>query len=96
MPCGPKLYRRKDDVLNDLLTGLLRDERVQISYRSPGGRAKQHVIEPLTLVRYRASLHRIATVQKTGLRTTFAVDRIARSALSSSRALRYRGPDEAR
>ena len=79
VPHGPKIYRHKDDVLNDLLTGLLYDERVQIGYRPPGGRTKRHVIEPLTLVLYREALYIIARVQKTGLRTCFAVDRITRS-----------------
>jgi proteasome accessory factor B len=79
VPHGPKIYRHKDDVLNDLLTGLLYDERVQISYRPPGGRTKRHVIEPLTLVLYREALYVVAGVQKTGLRTCFAVDRVTRS-----------------
>lgn len=79
VPHGPKIYRHKDDVLNDLLTGLLYDERVHISYRPPGGRTKRHVIEPLTLVLYREALYIVANVQKTGLRTCFAVDRITRS-----------------
>lgn len=79
VPHGPKIYRHKDDVLNDLLTGLLYDERVKIVYRPPGGKSKTHIIEPLTLVLYREALYLIAGVRKTGLRTPFAVDRITRS-----------------
>lgn len=79
VPHGPKVYRQQDDVLDDLITGLLRDQRVAISYRSPGGRSKRHVIEPLTLVLYREALYLVARVQRTGRRTTFAVDRIVGS-----------------
>jgi proteasome accessory factor B len=79
VPHGPKIYQHKDDILNDLLTGLLYDERVQIGYRPPGGQTKRHLIEPLTLVLYREALYVIARVRKTGLRTCFAVDRITRS-----------------
>jgi predicted DNA-binding transcriptional regulator YafY len=53
VPHGPKIYRAKDDVLNDLLTGLLRDQRMEITYRSLGSRTKTHIVEPLTLVLYR-------------------------------------------
>jgi len=75
---GPKLYRRKDDVLNEVLSGLLNNQRVEIDYRPPGSKTKTHVIEPLTLALYREALYLVARVQKTGLRTCFAVDRITR------------------
>ena len=79
VPYGPKLYADKEDVLDDLFTGMLKNERVKISYQAPGGRRKQHVIEPLTLVLYRESLYLIANIQKSGKRACFAVERISES-----------------
>jgi len=80
VPHGPKSYRAKADVLNDILTGLLHDHLVQITYRSPGKRPTKHVIEPLSLVLYREALYLIANSRTfDGLRISFAVDRISRS-----------------
>jgi predicted DNA-binding transcriptional regulator YafY len=76
---GPKRYRHQEDVLNDLLTGLLRDERVKIDYRPPGKKTKTHVIEPLTILLYREALYVVAFSQTRKLRIPFAVDRIVRS-----------------
>ncbi len=77
---GPKRYGKQVDVLDDLLTGLLYDERVEICYRSPGGRQVTHVIEPLTLTIYREALYIIAQSRTyEGLRIPFAVDRIRAS-----------------
>lgn len=80
VPHGPKAYRKKADVLNDILTGLLSDQLVEIRYRSPGKKPTRHVIEPLSLVLYREALYLIANSRTfDGLRISFAVDRITRS-----------------
>ncbi len=80
VPHGPKLYRAKDDVLNALLTALLRDDRVAVRYLAAGasGKPRAHVLEPLTLVLYREALYLIAATAK-GSRLCFAVDRITRA-----------------
>lgn len=80
VPHGPKSYSRKADVLDNLLTGLLYDQRVEIRYRPAAGGTKKHVIEPLSLVLYREALYLIArSTTYGGLQITFAVDRITRS-----------------
>lgn len=81
VPHGPKLYRRKAVVIDGILDGLLRDQLVEIRYRSPGKKkATKHVIEPLSLLLYREALYLIANSRTfDGLRISFAVDRITRS-----------------
>jgi len=80
VPHGPKSYSARADVLNDILTGLLNDQLVEIRYWSPGKRLTKHVIEPLSLLLYREALYLIAnSTTYGGIRISFAVDRITRS-----------------
>lgn len=92
IPHGPKSYRKKVDVLDDLLTSLLYDEVVQIRYRSPGGKLTRHVVEPLTLALYREALYLIADSRTfDGLRISFAVDRITSSHRRKGERFTYPG-----
>ncbi len=93
VPHGPKLYEEKADVLDDLLTGLVYNERVEISYRSQqGGEEKTHLIEPLTLVLYREALYLVAHSLTRRARLSFAVDRI--SASRRRRGERFEYPED--
>jgi proteasome accessory factor B len=77
VPHGPRRYRRKAEVMEAILGGLMRDQLVRIRYRRPDGKLTTHVVEPLTLLLYREALYLIANsrTSKTA-RTRFAVDRI--------------------
>jgi predicted DNA-binding transcriptional regulator YafY len=75
---GPKSYAAKADVLDDILTGLLYDQRVEIWYQPMRSKPTRHVIAPLTLLLYREALYVVAE-SRTGKRPTFAVDRITKS-----------------
>lgn len=80
VPYGPKSYLNKADVLNDILTGLVHDQLVDIRYRSAEGKLSKHTIEPLSLVLYREALYLIANSRTfRGLRFSFAIDRITSS-----------------
>ena len=59
---GTKSYRGKEDVLDALLTGIIRRWRVRYRYRSAKGRAREGVLEPYALVLYRQGLYVIGTV----------------------------------
>jgi proteasome accessory factor B len=76
---GPKSYADKVDVLNDLLTGLLYDELVELWYRPPRKRVRKHVVEPLTLLVHGEALYLICYSRTRKERRIFAVERITRS-----------------
>jgi proteasome accessory factor B len=76
---GPKSYREHADVLDDLLSGLLYDELVELTYRPPGQKAREHVVEPMTLLLYREALYLLCHSRTRNERRIFAVDRIVRS-----------------
>lgn len=80
VPHGPKSYVDKAEVLDELLSGLLYDQRVELRYRSPGRpKAKVHRVEPLSLLLYREALYLVADTQGkegTSKRLHFAVERI--------------------
>ncbi|MBW2731828.1 MAG: transcriptional regulator [Deltaproteobacteria bacterium] len=79
IPHGPKSYRNKDGILDDLLVALLDEHRVEIEYRPPGARKRRYTVAPLTLLIYREALYMMAAFGKAetlGPSRTFAVDRI--------------------
>ena len=95
---GPKSYREQADVLDDLLSGLLYDELVEIWYRPPGKTPRQHLVEPLTLLLYREALYLVCHSRTRGERRTFAVDRIERSERHRGEKFQYPAdyaPDQA-
>lgn len=80
VPYGPKSYVDKAEVLDELLNGLLYDQRVELRYRAAGrAKAKVHRVEPLSLLLYREALYLVADSEgKDGgsKRLHFAIDRI--------------------
>ena len=76
---GFKSYAGKVDVLNDLLTGLLYDELVEVWYRPPGKAVRRHVVEPYTLLVHAEALYLICHSRTRDERRVLAVDRITRS-----------------
>ena len=76
---GAKSYADKVDVLNDLVTGLLYDELVEVWYRPPGQRVRKHVVEPYSLLVYAESLYLVGLSRTRAEQRTFAVERITRS-----------------
>ena len=89
---GAKSYTNKADVLNDLLTGLLYDELVDVWYRPPGKKVRRHLVEPYSLVVYAESLYLICLSRTRGKHRIFAVDRITRS--SWRRGERFDYPED--
>lgn len=80
VPFGPKRYLEQADVLNELLSALLYDNKLRVRYRSPGKRAKDHVLSPLTLLLYREALYFVAAFDdaqgELDRPLLFAVDRV--------------------
>ena len=76
---GPKSYAGKVEVLNDVLTCLQYDERLDLWYRAPGARTRRHQVEPYTLLMYTEALYLICFSRTRGQIRTFAVDRIRRT-----------------
>jgi len=73
---GAKSYGDKVDVLNELLTGLLYEELVELSYRPPGKRVRKHLVEPYTLVVHGEALYLVGRSRTRGEIRTFAVERV--------------------
>lgn len=57
---GTKAYRSKQDVLDALLTGVVRRHRVRYRYKAAAGEASSGVMEPYAMVLYRHGLYVIA------------------------------------
>jgi predicted DNA-binding transcriptional regulator YafY len=54
---GVKVYRRKEDVINGLLTGILRRWRVRFEYQIPDGPKIGGALEPYAMVLYKHGLY---------------------------------------
>ena len=57
---GTKIYREKDDILDALLTGVIRRWKINYRYRPHKGRAREGVLAPYALVLYKNGLYVIA------------------------------------
>jgi len=76
---GPKDYTNKADILDDILSGLLYNQRLELWYRPPGAKTRKHVVEPYSLLLYGEALYLIAFSRTRIARRVFAVDRITRA-----------------
>ena len=54
---GTKIYQDKDDILDALLTGVIRRWKVKCRYRPNKGRAKEGLLAPYALVLYKNGLY---------------------------------------
>jgi len=76
---GPKSYAGKVEILDELLSCLLYDERAELWYRPPGQGLRKHEVEPLSLLVYSEALYLIGYSRTRQARRIFAVDRITRA-----------------
>ncbi|MFO8071917.1 MAG: WYL domain-containing transcriptional regulator [Polyangia bacterium] len=73
---GPKrLTERHVDVLDEVLTALLEDRRLEVDYRTSGGELHRHLLEPLSLVAFRRGLYLAARRFDDGAIRTYALER---------------------
>jgi predicted DNA-binding transcriptional regulator YafY len=76
---GPKSYGDRVDQLNDILTGLLYDDLLDLWYRPPGKKVRRHRVEPYTLLMHNEALYLICYSRTRKSHRTLAVDRITRT-----------------
>lgn len=76
---GVKIYEGKSDVLDALLTGVIRRGRVRCSYRSAAKRTSSGELEPYAMVLYRHGLYVIGCFPKDEEPRTFAVERFRKA-----------------
>ncbi len=74
-PGSPKDYRKHDDELNEIVTGLLHEKKVRISYRSTNGKELRDKICPLTLVIHNNALYLLADSEENGEIKVFSIER---------------------
>jgi len=72
----PKTYAGSDEVLNQVLTGILHDSKVAVTYRPPRKRAYDDVLHPYTLVVHNHALYVLAHSEHAGALRRLAVERI--------------------
>ena len=74
---GIKSYTGKEDVLDAILTGVLRRNRVRFRYKSKSGEVTRGVLEPYAMVLYKQGLYTIGRVRTAAgvVERTFAVER---------------------
>ena len=85
----PKRYEGAEDVLNDVMTGLLDERKVSITYRPPGRRAYDDVIHPYTLIAHNNALYVVAHSDHAAARRMFAVERIVSATWRKGEAFEY-------
>lgn len=76
VPHGPKDYGPHADTLDDILTALVYDELLSITYKPPGNTPRDHLIEPYCLLLYREALYLICHTRTFDADRILAVDRI--------------------
>ncbi len=75
-PGSPKDYTGLDDQLNELVTGLLEEQAVEIEYQRPGSDPYRDTIHPWSLVVHNHALYLIAYSERAEAVRTFAVERV--------------------
>jgi len=96
-PGSPKNYESMDDQLNEIVTGLLEEQKVSIVYRRPTQIAENDVIHPWTMVMHNHALYLIAFSETAGKVRTFAVERIQSASWQHGNSFEYPenfNPDE--
>lgn len=88
---SPRSYVAADGALDDVVEGLLNQQRLAITYKRPGKNAYGDVIEPYTLVVHNHALFVVARSKHAGATRVFAVERIAESDITDER---FEVPDD--
>lgn len=74
----PFSYEDNAEEINDIITALVREERVDLTYRSEGKRARTFRLDPLSLVTYRQALYLVGFNHEKNEIRTYGFDRIKR------------------
>src|SRR4051812_17624938 len=68
------LYEGRIEDVNDIMTALLREERLRVTHEGVSGGKKTFVVDPYTLLVYKKGLYLSAFSQQHGAIRTFALD----------------------
>ncbi len=85
----PKTYKSSADVFNDVLTGLIDERKVRITYAIPGNRPYEDTIHPYTLVVHNHALYVMAFSERAAGRRMYAIERIRKAAWSREEGFAY-------
>jgi len=85
----PKDYKRRDDVLNELLTGLINTQKIKFSYQSPGKKAHSDILQPYTLVLHNSALYVYGYAEQAGDARMFALERFSKAKWLSGQGFDY-------
>lgn len=87
---GPKkLPKRAVEILDDCLSGLLREKKLRIGYRNSAGVLKRYLIHPYSLVAYKRGLYLVAKVEERNGERVFNLERITSAAWLKEQPFRY-------
>lgn len=93
VPEARKDYSASNEVVDDILTALMKDQKLEIIYRSAGKAGeKRHVVHPYTILIYKQGIYLIGFVETYGEIRTFAIERIVDSRWLRGKSFDY--PDE--
>ena len=81
---SPRSYVSADGALDDVVEGLLNQQRIQITYTRPGKNAYADVIAPYTLVAHNHALFVVAHSQHAKAVRVFALERISESEITDA------------
>jgi len=78
---GPKkLEERNREILDEILTGLLKEQKLRVRYTSAKGTAHELTLRPYTLVAFKRGLYLLAAVEEwNGVVARFALERVERA-----------------
>ncbi len=76
-PFGTKDYSHHGTTIDALIRALINRQKIQLVYRNPDGVAKEHLLEPLSLLLYNGAFNLVARYSGDKRQYQFAVDRIS-------------------
>jgi len=86
---APKSYKRRDDVLNEILTGLIGETKVSITYQRPNKNKYEDVIHPYSLVLHRDALYVRCWSEHSEGQRTLALERILKASWERTEKFDY-------
>jgi predicted DNA-binding transcriptional regulator YafY len=85
----PKHYAAADDVVNELISSLIKEHKVAMTYRPPHKRSYDDVLHPYSLVVHNHALYVLGRSERAGALRMFAVERIVEAARRKGDAFEY-------
>jgi predicted DNA-binding transcriptional regulator YafY len=93
VPEALKDYSSSSEIVDDIITALMKDQKLELIYRSIGKKTqKKHIVHPYTILIYKQGIYLIGFVETYGEIRTFAIERIIDTRWLRGKSFEY--PDD--